>query len=324
MAELPKECSSPFTHCGVDMFGPFETILGRKRFKRYVALFLCFASRAVHMEVTMEMTTDSLINALRRFICRRGAVSSIRCDNGSNFVGAENEFARAFEQLDQRRISDQLSLQGCDWIIWKWNTAAASHMGGAWERSIRSVRAILNSMLLSTGRCFNDEVLSTFVCEGEAIINSHPLSVDDVEDPMSSVLSPIRLLTMKGCGILPTPGTFDRTDMYSRKRWRVVQHLADEFWSRWKKEYVSNLQRRSKWNNAVRNFKSGDVVLLKQADVKRNQWPLAIVTKPLPSEDGLVRSVELKTTANKSVITRPIHKLVLLVEEGSNAFGGGV
>ena len=104
----------------------------------------------------------------------------------------------------------------------------------------------------------------------------------------------------------------------------MVQHLADEFWSRWKKEYVSNLQRRSKWNNAVRNFKSGDVVLLKQADVKRNQWPLAIVTKPLPSEDGLVRSVELKTTANKSVITRPIHKLVLLVEEGSNAFGGGV
>ena len=80
----------PFTHCGLDMFGPFSTVLGRKSFKRYVAIFICLASKAIHLEVTHEMTTDSFINALRRFLCRRGVVSSIRCDNGTKVIGAIN------------------------------------------------------------------------------------------------------------------------------------------------------------------------------------------------------------------------------------------
>ena len=326
MADLPKECfeaAPPFTHVGLDMFGPFETALLRRKFKRYVALFICFSSRAVHMEMTMEMTTDSLINALRRFICRRGSVRSIRCDNGTNFTGAENEFVRAFENLDQAKICDHLSLQGCDWILWRWNTPAASHMGGAWERSIRSVRATLNAIFATNGRSLNDGVLSTLICEAEAVINSHPLVIEDVDDPTTSVLTPSRLLTLKTGHILPPPGVFDRVDLYARKRWRAVQHLADQFWLRWKREYVTNLQRRQKWSGARRNFAVGDVVLLKQAESKRNQCPLAIITKVLPSDDGLVRSVELRTTANNSTIARPIHKLVIM-EEGSVAFRGGV
>ena len=322
MAHLPRECfepSGPFTHCGLDMFGPFETILGRKRFKRYVALFLCFASRAVHMEVTMEMSTDSLINALRRFICRRGSVRSIRCDNGTNFVGTKNEL---YCDLDHQKISDHLSRTGCDWITWKWNAADASHMGGAWERSIKTVKSILHAIFLGNGRTYNDEVLSTFVCEAEAVINSHPLTADNVEDVTIDVLTPSRLLTMKTAGILPPPGNFENCDLYSRKRWRTVQFLADQFWNRWRKEYVANLQRRQKWETVQRNFKLGDVVLLKQADTKRNQWPLAIVTQVHPSEDGLVRSVSVRTTSNKGDVVRPVHKLVLLVEEGASAFAG--
>ena len=294
MANLPMECfeaAGPFTHCGVDMFGPFTTILGRKSFKKYVALFLCLSSRTVHMEITNELSTDSLINALRRFITRRGMVRSIRCDNDTNFVGAENEFSLAFLEIDQGKVNDFLSLNNCDWVMWKWNTASASHMGGAWERSIRSVRAILNSVFMDHGRNVNDEVLTTFICEAECIMNSHPLTPESLDDATVNILTPHNLLTMKPKVVLPPPGEFQKADSYATKRWRTVQYFADQFWRRWKREYITNLKRRQKWKKVQRNFKSGDVVLLKQVEVKRNQWPLAVVKRVFPSSDGLVRSM---------------------------------
>ena len=223
------------------------------------------------MEVTMELTTDSLINALRRFVCRRGSVRSIRCDNGSNFVGAENELTRAYAQLDHSKISDHLSPQGCDWIDWRWNTPEASHMGGSWERNIKSVKTILSSIFLSSGRSFNDEVLSTFICEAEAVMNSHPLSTENLADSTVSVLTPNQLLTMKPASPLPPPGSFEKADIYARKRWHTVQFLANQFWARWKTEYAANQQRRQKWQGAQRNCRVGDVVLLKKVDTKRSR-----------------------------------------------------
>ena len=97
MADLPLErltASGPFVHCGMDMFGPFEISMCRRKLKRHIALFICLASRAIHLEVVHEMSTDSFMNALRRFLCRRGHVRSIRSDNGTNFVGAQNELQR--------------------------------------------------------------------------------------------------------------------------------------------------------------------------------------------------------------------------------------
>ena len=91
MAHLPRVSRlevPPFTHYGVDMFGPYTIRERRSDLKRYCALFTCFASRAVHTEVTNALDTDTFIQALRRFIARRGPVRSIRSDNGTNFVGA--------------------------------------------------------------------------------------------------------------------------------------------------------------------------------------------------------------------------------------------
>ena len=108
MADLPKDrCieAPPFTHCGVDMFGPFVIRERRSDLKQYCALFTCFASRAVHIEVANAMDTDSFIQALRRFIARRGTVRSIRSDNGTNFVGASNELKKALDEMNQEQIS---------------------------------------------------------------------------------------------------------------------------------------------------------------------------------------------------------------------------
>ena len=94
MADLPQErCTeaAPFTYCGVDMLGPLIIKERRSELKRYGALFTCFSSRAVHIDLTNSLDADSFILALRRFMARRRTVRSIWSDNGANFVGARNE-----------------------------------------------------------------------------------------------------------------------------------------------------------------------------------------------------------------------------------------
>lgn len=94
MANLPTdrlEPAPPFTHCGVDYFSPWLIKEGRKELKHYGVLFTCLSSRAIHLEVSATLETDSFINALRRFINRRGPIRTIRCEQGSNLVGARNE-----------------------------------------------------------------------------------------------------------------------------------------------------------------------------------------------------------------------------------------
>ena len=323
MADLPQERlseSPPFTYCGVDMFGPFTIKERRSELKRYVILFTCFSSRAIHLETTITMETDSFINALRRFIGRRGSIRSMRSDNGGNFVGAGNELKKALSELDHDKIRGFLQTEGADWIEWERNPPAASHMGGVWERQIRSVRSILSSLMKTHGHMLNDESFRTLIVEAEAIVNSRPLTVDSLSDPDSpNPLSPTNILTLKPKVTQGPPGVFQNADLYCRKRWRRVQHLANEFWLRWRREFLLTLQTREKWTGEKRNFVKGDIVLVKDEDVRRNQWPMAKVVDVYPSSDGMVRSVKVRMgtkdgNSKVSLLDRPITKLVLLLE----------
>ena len=323
MADLPKERvveAPPFAHCGADFFGPFLVKEGRKELKRYGCLFTCLASRAVHIETTTKLDTDKFILALRRFVDRRGEVASIRTDNGTNFVGAENELQLCIDEIDHVKVHEYLLARNCDWISWKKNPPEASHMGGVWERQIRSVRAVLTGIMKDHPAMLTDESLRTFLTEAEAIINSRPLTMDSMSDPNDlRPIFPIQLLTFKSDVVFPPPGMFERADLYCKKQWRRVQYLANQFWSRWKVEFLATLQLRQKWTQKGRNFMVGDVVLVKDSEVftRRNGWPLARVEEVFPSEDGLVRKVKLRV-ANKQVdktrsLLRPISKLILLV-----------
>ena len=280
------------------------------------------ASRAIHLETSVSLDTDSFINALRRFICRRGAVRCIRSDQGTNFVGARSELAKVLAELDQRKISSTLREQyDCDWIF-KMNVPSASHMGGVWERQIRTVRSVLSSLLMNHGSQLDDESLRTLMCEAEAIVNCRPLTYEQLSDPDSPApLTPSHLLTMKSKLVLSPPGAFQSADLYCRRRWRRVQHLANEFWSRWRKEFLLSLQERQKWLRPRRNLRVDDVVIIKDDGVPRSVWQLARVSTTYPSADGSVRKVQL-TLADRSAdsngrrsttLDRPVQKLVLLV-----------
>ena len=175
MGNLPADRHSeepPYTYCGVDMFGPFPVKDGGKIQKRYGAMFTCLSSRAVHIEVTSNLTTDSFIQALRRLINRRGNVRMIRSDNGTNFVGASIELKKAFGEMDEKSINDFLMELGGEWVSWRRNSPMESNMGGVWERQIRSARSILSAMLRNHGESLSDKSLRTSLVEVEGIINS--------------------------------------------------------------------------------------------------------------------------------------------------------
>ena len=189
--------------------------------------------------------------------------------------------------------------------------------------------------MLKHGRQLNDESLRTLMVEAEAIVNSRPLTIDDSSAPDSlKALTPSQLLTMKSKHVLPPPGSFQRADVYSRRQWRRVQHLANEFWEQWRRSYLQSLQTRQKWTSSHRNLQVDDVVILQDDDVPRNRWPLARVSEVYPDENGHVRKVRV-AVANPSIdpqgkhkksltlFDRPVHKLVLLMqnnEDGDQGF----
>ena len=330
MADLPTdrvEPSPPFTYSAVDFFGPFYVKEGRKELKRYGVLFTCMACRAVHIETANSMDTSSFLSAYRRFVGRRGPVRQLRCDQGTNFVGAKSEYEKCLENLNNDKIRQELLKDQCDWVVYVMNAPNASHMGGVWERQVRTVRNVLSVLLNQHSTQLDDQDLRTFFVEAENIVNGRPLTVDNINSPHSlAPLTPNHLLTMKTKIVLPPPSIFVKQDMYSIKRWRRAQYLANQFWSRWRKEYVQSLQPRSKWTTPKRNLHVNDIVIVKDQNLARNQWKLGRVTEVNPDHDGLVRKVKVLTAdcnldnqgkrvkVNRTIIERPIHSLVLLLE----------
>ena len=171
--------------------------------------------------------------------------------------------------MDQEQIRQHLLKSGTDWANWQKNPPGASQMGGIWDCQIRSARTILEALLKTHGSILNEENLRTLITEIEAIINSRPLTVEKLSDANSEMpLSPSQPLTMNTGVILPLSGTFSKPDIYSRRRWRRVQHIAGELWTRWRKEFLQTLEIRQKWNNQKSNFKVGEVVLLREDSIE--------------------------------------------------------
>ncbi|KAK3107442.1 hypothetical protein FSP39_014704 [Pinctada imbricata] len=200
-------------------------------------------------------------------------------------------------------------------IIWRFNPPHASHFGGVWERLIGVARRILDAMLLDVKHSkLTHEVLTTLMAEVMAIMNSRPLVPVSTDSDSPFVLSPQMLLTQKTSEIPTTFQDLDVPDIY-RCQWKMVQVMANTFWKRWKGEFLSILQPRSKWHTVTENMKVGDVILLRDKETARNDWPTGLITRVFPSDDGLVRKLEIRVIKDgkQCVYTRPISQVVPLV-----------
>ena len=320
MADLPKErlvpYHPPFTFTGLDFFGPFYVKRARSVIKVYGCIFVCFNSRAVHIEDVSSLETDTFILALRRFISVRGCPKEIWSDNGTNFTGAERELRRSVRELNEEQIRRELHSYDAEWFKyvlprWRFQPPTASHMSGVWERLIRSVRKAMNAVLSKPGAAIPLETLRTVFAEVTSILNSRPISPASDDPSDMEPLTPNHLLLQRRNLAIP-PGVFAKEELYSRKQWRHAQFLANCFWSRWVLEYVPTLQQRHKWLLNKRNLAVNDLVLVVDKTVPRSRWLLGRVMKVFPGEDSRVRTAEVKT--KDSSLTRPVTKLCLLEE----------
>lgn len=214
----------------------------------------------------------------------------------------------ALIQMDQRKVKGYVTNHGCEWI---WNPPHASHFGVAWERPIGTIRRVLDAMFAELGsHQLTHELLVTLMAEVIAVVNARPISAlpTDVDEPQP--LSPSMLLTMKTRPLGPPPGNFVPPDVYARRRWRRVQYLADQFWIRWRREYLQSMQTRTKWQGTRRNLRAGDVVLVREEGAYRNDWPIGRVSEAMESDDGRVRKAQVESKKGPSGDSK---KLVLLV-----------
>ena len=322
MADLPTdrlEPAPPFTFVGVDAFGPWEVVTRRTRggsanSKRWAILFTCLTVRAIHIEIVEEMSSSAFINALRRFTSVRGHVRIFRSDNGTNFVGATNDLNISAINVEDSKIADYLHDTGSLWIF---NPPHASHFGGVFERMIGVTRRILDGILLEhKHKQLTHDILCTFMAEVCAIVNSRPITTVSTDPDDPSVLSPAVLLTQKSTNIETSFSYLDSKDMY-KAQWKFVQVLAERFWSKWRRQYLTTLQTRPKWNVTNPNISVGNVVLMKDNECGRMHWPLGKVIETYPSDDGLVRKAKIRIyrDGKLSDFIRPIVELVVLLDD---------
>ena len=226
IANLPLErvCPElpPFTHTGVDLFGPFYMKRGRVQVKKYGVIFTSMSSRATHLEVAESISTDSFICALIRFTSRRGQVKSLRSDRVTNSIGANKELKRELDSLVHTNDNIYTAMLRRH-VSWTFNPPHASEFGGVWEREIRTARKILDALLVH--QTLTDESLQTLICEVEAVMNSRPLTHVSPDHRKLKSLTPNDLLLLNDTTPVPIYVTRGG-DLHSRKRWRQASYLA--------------------------------------------------------------------------------------------------
>ncbi|XP_045445582.1 uncharacterized protein LOC123653632 [Melitaea cinxia] len=303
--DLPAERIDPghraFTYCGVDYFGPLTVTIGRRHEKRWCALFTCLTTRAVHLEIVPSLSTDSAIMALRRMAARRGWPRVIYSDNATNFRGADVELRDCYRKWipELRNYCLQYETE------WRFIPPGAPHMGGAWERLVRSVKAALSTTLKEKSP--KEEVLQTLLTEAEYSINARPLTHVPVDYEEEEALTPNHFLMGSSTG-LPRTGPCTEAD---RSIWRRSQAMADQFWRRWLREYLPTLIPRGQSRTEGPQLQPNDLVMIVDGTLPRNTWPRGIIVRVYPGPDGVVRAADVRTKGG--VFRRPATKIAVLL-----------
>ncbi|XP_055584842.1 uncharacterized protein LOC129737707 [Uranotaenia lowii] len=327
MGELPKQrvvLSSPFNITGVDYAGPIQVKQGKYRpkvVKAYVSVFVCMATKAIHLELVSDLTTDAFIAALERFISRRGMVAELHSDNATNFKGASNELHQLYQQFQEQQQANRIEryCQSKE-IAWHFIPPNAPEFGGLWEAAVKSTKYHLKRIIGTTLLSF--EEMATLLCKIEAILNSRPLYAvsNDPADP--EVISPAHFLIGRPL-TAPSGPTYCDEKIGRLNRWQHIQLMREHFWRAWSRDYLSSLQVRKKNTSVQDNIKPGMIVILHDNNRPPLEWKLGRITAVFPGDDNLVRAVDVFSEG--STYRRAITKISLLpIEDNKSPLPAGI
>ena len=288
MAPFPairlKQPLRPFSIVSVDYGGPFITIQGRgtKKAKRYLCLFICLFSRAVHLEMVYSLNTDSFLIAFYCMTSRRRLPQEVTSANGTNYVGANTELKELIIKLDKSKIE---KVAANNWIKWHFNPPLGPHFGGVHETMIKAATRAIYGILSKAD--IKDEELSTAFTGAEDLINSRSLTYQtaDIKDDIP-LTSNHFLYSLAGGEF--APDSVDAECYNLKKRWRRVQEPVKHFWRRWMKEWLDGLNKRHKFFKKRKDFKVGDVVLVLSTESKGGKWILKRISDVFPGKDNHV------------------------------------
>ncbi|XP_036346189.1 uncharacterized protein LOC118755464 [Rhagoletis pomonella] len=293
-----------FETTGVDFAGPLyvKTDGDDIRKKVYIMLFTCAAIRAVHLELVADMTVNSCIEALRRFIARRGTPKIIISDNARTFKRADLELRKLEELVKKKEVLQLAAHKG---ITWRYIPERAAWWGGFWERLVRSVK---NALKASIGRAvLTSEELRTLLTEVESVVNARPLTYITNDDKDLEPLTPSNFLIDCNSAILATDFQSDGSTI--SQAWTLRQALLRRYMKRWREEYLQQLRYiHHNKSAASRSIGIGDVVLVKDDNKPRLQWKLAVVQTTYQGRDGRIRVCDVRMQGQQ-VLKRPIQLL---------------
>ncbi|XP_037911915.1 uncharacterized protein LOC119652051 [Hermetia illucens] len=224
----------PFMHCGVDFAGPFRTRMSKGRstatLKGYICLFICMATKAIHLELVSDLSTEAFLAAFKRFISRRGLCKEIYSDHGTNFTGASKYINQEMAEAIERSSNEIARITAKDGVSWKFIPVATPHFGGLWEVGVKSAKRHIKGVFDECRIVPTFEEFSTILCQIEACLNSRPLvplsnSPDDLE-----ALTPAHFLVSRPLMALPE---VDITNESLHDRWQQLKQINQIFWKRW-------------------------------------------------------------------------------------------
>ncbi|XP_062537639.1 uncharacterized protein LOC134205954 [Armigeres subalbatus] len=236
-------------------------------------------------------------------------VVEFHSDNGTNFVGASNDLRKELTNVNAE-LAETFTNSTTRWCF---IPPSAPHMGGAWERLVRSIKTALQAMY--TTRIPDEETFGTLIVEAESIVNSRPLTFVPVDPNQEEALTPNHFLLLSSRGVTQPVKSLAEPGQACKSSWNLCRIMVDSFWRRWIREYLPTIARRTKWFEEVKPVDVGDLVIV-VTEVARNGWIRGRIIEVIRGRDGRIRQAVVQTS--KGVIRRPIAKLAVLDVMNSN------
>ncbi|XP_032682861.1 uncharacterized protein LOC116849630 [Odontomachus brunneus] len=198
-----------------------------------------YAIKAIHLEIVSDLSSDGFLASLRRFVARRDLPANVYSNNGTNFVGANNQLKEIYALSNSDEHKNHVQRFASEHHInWHFISPAAPHFGGLWESTVKLFKHHFRRVVGDS--LFTIEELNTFTIEVEGVLNFRPITTLSSDPNDMCVLTQAHYLTGKPLTTLPE-GDLSSVPANRLSVWQHITKVRQDFWARWNLEYLNEL-----------------------------------------------------------------------------------